>query len=275
MKPLLLACLLLAAPFWNNPALAQRAPREATIVWGWGDTVDYVCDLPPGVRVELGTDSQLVPAVGFCYWRFCIFADGFNFWTWNGRYVIYHGSRFVEIPEEDFVQILGEEKFASLGKPLAYRVPFGLVTLLAIAAALAVAIRYAGHNRVRRLLQDQRYQQAIQIYNESLDPDSEPSRDDKQIALAAAADSLVKNHCLRAETAMANLRLILAELDRGRSYELRDQAQQHEEESEWEQAIELYQQASDLQREWDLKDYAFLLKCIDRVRTKQARVGDA
>jgi hypothetical protein len=110
----------------------------------------------------------------------------------------------------------------------------------------------------------------LDVYAKSLPSDSEPDGDDKTRALTAAVDFL-QNSGIPAEKAEPALRLLIAELDRDRSYDLRNQAVEHEQAGEWDQAIECYGQAASLREEWDQKDCAFLLGCIERVRKKQAR----
>lgn len=272
MKPFLLACVILLMPGWTSTALAQ--PRRG-IAYGWGEEIVHVRDLPPDVRADLRQQMNHDLAVGFCYRHWYLFGDRFDFWTWDGKYVLFQGDRFFELTDEEFVQLLGMEEFGALGKPFAYRFPVGLLTVLGIVAAIGAGIFFSAPVRAGRLLKDSRYQQALQVYAKSLPSGSEPNREDIENALAAGLKFLEQDHGIPARKAEPNLRLLVRELERERSYALRNQAAEHEQASEWDQAIEYYGQAARVREKWDQQDYEFLLKCIQRVRDKQAQSKSA
>lgn len=265
---LLLAALAFAAALGSDAALAQEGGE---IRWGWGDTIVPVCALPPDVHVRFNEETNQRAAVGYCFGRWFVFAEGFNLWTWNGRYVLFQGSRYAEMTDDDFVRLLGREKFESLGKPITYRIPLGLVAIAALVGGIIVVARFAKPARAQRLLQDERQQQALEVYCKFLESLEEPTLQDRQQALATAVEFLVTQHGLPADKSDANLRLAVSEMDRGQSYELRQEAVEYEQSGNWQEAVQLYEQAAELQRPWDLKDHAFLLKCVARVRSKQVR----
>jgi hypothetical protein len=190
---------------------------------------------------------------------------------WRGRYVLFQGNRYYEMKDEELEQLLGKEGFDSLRKPLAYRFPVGLVSVLVFIVAVVVCSYFSKQSRARRQLSDYRYHQAAEVYINSLPSESGASAEDKKKALASGVDYLVQNHGIPFEHAETKLRLILAEKNREYSYILRQHALAYEQDEEWELAIEYYQQASDSRSFWDQPDQEFLLKCVQRVREKQER----
>jgi hypothetical protein len=271
MRSLLLACLVLVTPAAAGAALAQRA---GGIRYGRTDVLTHVADLPADVREQLRQQTGLNLAVGFYYRRWSLFTEAFAFWTWDGKYVLFQGDRGFQPTDEELVAWLGKEQYDSLGKPFAYRFPPGLVTVVGLVVAIVVLVRLfpTTQARLKRLSRDHKYVEAMQVYGKNLPEGAEPSAEEKERALATAVQTL-QSQGISATTARANLRLILGEIDRQRSYELRNQAVIHEENGEWDQAAEHYEQAARLRLEWDKGDCAFLLGCVQRVRDKQAKAA--
>jgi tetratricopeptide (TPR) repeat protein len=272
MRVFLLASIVLVVPGWAGTTLAQEGKG---IAYGWAEKIVHVRDLPPDVREKLRKETGAYLAVGFRYRHWFLFGPGFDFWTWDGRYVLYQGDRYFALSDEQFEQLLGKEEIVSLGKPLAYRFPIGLVTALVIVGAGCVAIYMSAPVRAGRLMKDSRYQEALQLYAQSLPSDSEPNQEDIENGLTRGADFLQQAHGIRGRKAKSALRLLVKGLERERSYGLRNQALEHEEAGEWEAAIDHYGKAARVQQKWDQKDYEFLLTCIQRVRAKQARSNKA
>ncbi len=270
MKPHLLAAAILALPCWTSTA---RARDQQGILFGPGEALVHVCDLPLEARAELRQRTQFDLAVGYFYQHFSVFDEEFNFWSWDGKYVLYQGRRYLNVTDEEMVQLLGREKYDSLGKPLAYRVPFASLTAAVLAFTIGVLIYRSSPVRTKRLLKDARYQEALRIYSQNLPNEREANADEKKTAIAAGIAYLQLEHHMTAHKAERDFLLILAEFDRVRSYDLRNQAAMHELEGEWERSIEYYEQAAELQKNWNRKDYEFLLACVRRVRSKQLRAG--
>lgn len=269
---LFLPCAILAFLGWTNSAFAQ--PNRG-ITTGSGEKIVHLRDLPPDLQAQLRQTTKHDLALGFCYCHHFAFAEGFDLWTSDGRYVLFEGDLYYPVTDEELAQLIGKEEFAALGKPLAYRIPLGWIAVLGFIAVIAVCGYLSAQARALRLANRNSYQEAVQVYVDHLPKDAPPSSDDKQKALAAAVEFLQQTHGISTAKAEANVRLILAESDRVQSYELRQQAVDHEENGQWDLAIELYAQAAALRQEWDQKDHAFLLKCIQRVRDKQLRSGKA
>ncbi len=119
----------------------------------------------------------------------------------------------------------------------------------------------------KKLIQDDRYRQALKVYAEVVHRDHELC-DVRQQALAAGTAYLANEHGLAAEEASRNLRHVVAQYARDQSYELRNEGAAHEQAGAYELALDLYQRAAWWQEENDPKDYQFLQRCIARVRGK-------
>jgi tetratricopeptide (TPR) repeat protein len=270
MKPSYLTVAVFVSLGWS-PAATAAPPRG--FQYGWSETIVPVCDLPPEVRAGLKKDTNHDLAVGFCYRHAFLIGEEFNFWTWDGKYVLFENNLYYNLTDEQFVQLLGKEKFDSLGKPFAYRIPVGLLTTIVIALVIGAAIYRSAPMRMKRLLKDNRYQQALQIYSQHLPNDREATPEEKKSAIAAGIAYLQCEHNIAPKKAETDFLIILAEFDRVRSYDLRNQAAVYEQDQQWERAIDYYEQAAELRKDWDRKDYKFLLKCVDRVRSKEVRYG--
>lgn len=262
MRFFLLSCLVLLVP--SGSALAQR---RGFILYGWSDTVVHVRDLPADIRADFKKQTKLDLAVGFYYQQWFLFSKGFDFWTWDGKFVLFQGDKAYAVSPENLEKWLGKDEFEALSTPFLYRFPAGILTVLGIIAVIVVWVRFfpPAQVRARKLSKDPMYQQAMEVYARILVENPE-ARAEAQFETV----TFLENQGVPREKAETNLRLLLAEADRELSYELRNQAVVYEEAGEWESAISLYQQAARLRAQWDPKDHAFLLKCVERVQAKQA-----
>jgi hypothetical protein len=265
----LLFCLL---PGVSGFALGQRIILIPKDIGGSADEVVVIGELSPVSRTAVREELKCEPKVAFIYEYFYLLHYKFHLWTWNGRFVLYNDEddRYWEMPSGSLAKLLDPHTAESLTIPWSYRIPPGLAITLVIIAAIAIAGYRSASARAARLVKDPRYEQALQVYADGLRTDTEPTREEKKNALAAAVNYL-QNDGIPAAKAEKSLRLLVGELERERSYDLRTQAAEFEEASEWEKAIEYYRRAADLREEWDPADYQFLLKCINRVRGKQDR----
>jgi hypothetical protein len=206
--------VLVAVAIFPGKAEAKRIP----IFFGWGDKISHVRDLPSDVRQQARQELGRDVAVGFKYSRFHIF--WLDIWTWGGSHVLYSGDNYSEPTPADWKEILGGEGRESLGKPFLYRFPLGL-TILGCVVVVAVLGKTIGsrlfpseETRVRRLLKDERYRQAVRTYENIVSPPGGLSRiegsqeGDPQVAFASAVESLRAQGVPAAE-AEENLLLIL------------------------------------------------------------------
>ncbi len=105
-------CAILIMPGWTSPAFAQPQRRAP----GWGEKIVHVRDLPPDGLIEMRRKANRDLAVGFYYQRWGFLGDELDFWTWDGKYVLFQGKRYFESTDEELVQLIGKDGFGSLGK---------------------------------------------------------------------------------------------------------------------------------------------------------------
>ena len=210
-------------------ALSQEA-EGFVIVYGTSEKIAHVADLPSDAKEEIGREvGRRNVAVGFHYKRFHIL--WLDFWTWDGRHVLYAGEEYWE-PDEPAVwkQILGT---ASPGKPLLYRFPLGLTIVVGL-IVLGVLFSWlfpSDEARTRKLLKDERYQEALKICAEKIAPEEpaaeapegetevpepeaatpEAQEESFKAAFAAAVD-LLRTNGVPADEAERNMELILRTL---------------------------------------------------------------
>ena len=270
MKPWLLAAvgllLTAAAPTARAQVIPVRLPPH-----GWADRIVPLGDLPPDARAQLKKATGQDLALGFLYRHAFVFGEAFDLWTWNGQYVLYQGDRYFPLTDEDLQDLLEPDAYAALGKPLAYRIPVGFVVVVALVGAVLVSAYTSAQARARRLFRDARMADALEVYHKNLPPDAPPTPEAHAAARDAALAFLEQTHGVPRPQAERRLHLMLAEINRAHSYDLRHQAVACEMEGRWDEAVALFQQAADLRRDWDPRDHDFLLSCIRRVRAKQAR----
>jgi hypothetical protein len=273
----LLSKLRLAVAFIPLLAICQAAwaqpGRGEGIRFGWEETIVPRAGLSADQEQALEAMTELPGwSVGFAYRRAFLFGGGFSFWHWHGRFVLFSGDNVWELIPGQLQQILGPEAAERVRVPLVYRFPPGIVTMIVGSIALYVWVRLfpSKFARVQRLLRDARYVQAADVYDSSLPPpEEEVTVAHRRQALALATDYLVERSVPR-ERAAADLKEIISSRDEDRSKVLRTQALNHELAGEWDEALDLYEEAAELRELWDPKDYNYLRKCIARVEQKQA-----
>jgi hypothetical protein len=207
----------LAVLLWGT--FGSGEARAIPIVWGEGDTVKHVADLPPQViqKIAQQRPGERLDKLGFMYWHFHIFwAD---LWTSGGTFVIYHDTTKVfpvKLDAREVAQLceLPEDKVST---PFLYHVPMGWMILAGIVLFAIVAnfIEKAQKKRmppeptpglpeVVQLLADPRYQQALEAMNPNGVPAEQLSTSDIQRGI----DSLIAQEVPR-EQAEANLAQLL------------------------------------------------------------------
>lgn len=252
-------CLMLASVAWAQP------PQEGP-AFGWEETVVRIREVPLEHRDSLKAETGFDLAVGFAYRRAYLFHPDFSFWHWRGRPVLYFGGNLFEPSEQQWNQLLGPEEFAALPVPAAYRLPPGaIVTLLAaVCLALVVYLFPTDQGRVKTLLKDLKYVQAVTMYQEAVPDEQQATAEQRNQAIGQATARLINDHAVEPTQADKSLRLILNELNRAQTGQFRQLAAVHEQAGNWLEAAELYAQAAELREPWDAKDHAFLLKCVAR-----------
>jgi hypothetical protein len=148
----------IVAVLFGWPATAKAIP----IIITSGETIVHLQDLPAAAKQEVRKELQCEPAVGFVYSHFGVFWC--DLWTWNGRYVLYKDQKYWEIKPEGFQALLGKSE-EELGKPFLYRFPLGLLILAGLVGVgiLCQIFIKSDEERVKKMLQDHRYQHAVEL----------------------------------------------------------------------------------------------------------------
>lgn len=257
--------------------LASAQPGPEPIRFGTDEMVVLAEEGVAPRKALLPDGTELNFSVGFAWRCAFLFTPSFSFWNWHGRYVLFDGDNLQEIPAPALELMLGKAEFARLKRPpLAYRVPAGLATLITL-IAIAVGASYffpSQYARSERLLRDPRYVRAIAVYEAALPgPEEESTTELRRQALATAIEYLVSEEKVAQSEADANVKTIVSLREELRSKQLRQDALSHEMAGQWDEALDLYEEAAELREVWDPKDYAYLQKCIERVEKKQAAAG--
>jgi hypothetical protein len=237
-----------------------RAQRFILIPeYGWGDQVVDRGELPLPARAFLRQQLQCEPRVAFLFGRCYVFRDGFDLWTWNGRFVLYEGGRYWELPREDLGRLLGPNAASTLAVPWGYRLPPGMATGLGLVAVVVCLVSYEKRRARRRasLMKDERYVEALQAYADRVSQVKLPSAGDRREFLAAGVERLTAAGVSR-HRAEADLRLLVAAIERHQAHALRDEAHELADEGDWESAAANYRQAAVIMEAWDAKAAKFL-----------------
>jgi len=153
----LLSLFLLAVPL-ESAANARGIP----IIWGHGETVSQVGELPPDVTEAVASELGQNVSVGFVYDRFHIYYA--DIWTWNGRHVLFHGDQYWSVDDSQWESMLGDSVESQYGKPLLYRFPLGS-TLLAVAIVLWTVfprVFPSDEAKLQKLFKDARYTKLVE-----------------------------------------------------------------------------------------------------------------
>jgi hypothetical protein len=211
----------LALALWGGLGTGQAL--AIPIVYGHGDTITPVADLPPAV-VALFNDvpqGDRPDKLGFKYWRLHIFwAD---LWTSDGEFVVYRAipGQYFTLPSQDAKDIATnlQLKPEQVSRPFLFRIPLGWIILTGLAVCVAFAsfaekgkrppplpvpAGPAGPVDAERLLDDPRYQQALREVFPRGDPLEQVTTQDIQRGI----DSLITHEVPR-EQAEANLARLL------------------------------------------------------------------
>ena len=240
----------------------------------------HVRDLPKPIVQELHKELNCDVAVGFAYQYYQVYWG--EMWTWGGRFVLYEGAAYWELDDAKLVRMLGRSEYESLKVPFQYRFPFGLTVSAGLAAACAAWwwMFPSKDRRARKLLNIDRYQEAMRVYSENRTSSlSSPDNEHQSAAFSAAVSSLVATGIPTGE-ARTNLRLILGFLEEQQAIRQEvaisawhSRQSRIEQSYEWEKAIEVYQRVADLSQ--DEQECEYLRNCIQDIRAKQARLTNA
>ncbi|MGL6095528.1 MAG: hypothetical protein ACRC7O_07000, partial [Fimbriiglobus sp.] len=236
--------------------------------YGWGEKVGWVADLRPEHRAEARAALGHDLAIGYLYETFFVSGPSLVFWTYPGKYVLFDGNTVYFPDDAEWDAVCGPGGRDRLGTPLAYNFPVGWLVVLGMTVFIALAVRYSPISRANRMLNSAVYQEALGVYATALPADAEPTRDDRRAALDKAVAFLGETHGIDPLKAAKHLRLLIGEVERSHSQDLRFQGAQFEEAGVWASAADCYLRAAEMMQEWDEQDAAFLRKCVARVRAK-------
>jgi tetratricopeptide (TPR) repeat protein len=142
-----------------------------------------------------------------------------------------------------------------------------IVGMVVLIAGIAI-YQWLRPPAVQRVMADARYPQAMGVYVGHLPADVEPDWEQRQHAFDAAVEYLTKEYGIAADEAGKNLRVLVGEYNKERSYELRQEAITYEQAGAYEMALDHFERAARLREGFDAEDYEFLQRCIARVRGK-------
>src|SRR5262249_20756020 len=146
-----------------------------------GEIIKHVADIPSPAKealaVELGKDVKrgIQPAVGFAYKYWGIF--WLDFWTWDGRFGVYDDGDFWQFQPGVVAGFLNVEE-SSLTPPFFYRFPPGLVIIAGfiLLGVLTAIFRKSPVQKAKVLIEDVRYQRALEIIGEELHKEEEAAK---------------------------------------------------------------------------------------------------
>ena len=147
----------------------SQAQAKGIVLITWGETISHVADLPPDVKAELRKVPGMAatePAVGYYYSYFGVF--WLDLWTWGGKHCLYQGKTvWKDVPSNVIAGMLGKTE-DQLSKPWYYSFPPGLMIIIGLALLVVVLgfFTKTPEQRVKLLLEDPRYQRALEVLNE-------------------------------------------------------------------------------------------------------------
>jgi hypothetical protein len=206
------AFLLVA--FAPDPAYAQRRGIPIPVVFGWGEAIDRVGELPESVREEVRRELGTDVSIGYHYQRAHVF--WLSFWTWDGGHVLYQGDRYWKLGPAEWGQLLGSRGAETLDTPLLYRFPLGLDILAGLVVIGIVRSRLfpSAQERARRLLKQSCYREALELYARHVLPPEggEAPEEGDPVDPEAALANAVNHLCDRGippDEAARNMQVIL------------------------------------------------------------------
>ncbi len=123
---------LMSIAFLTGP-LQSISCAGIPVIHGHGEKIEKIGDLPDGMKQAMSAELGQQVSVGYLYGHFHIYY--IDFWTWDGKYVLFNGDRYWKMEDGEWLMLLGELPSQKFGKPYAYRFPLGTTFVLVIVAS--------------------------------------------------------------------------------------------------------------------------------------------
>ncbi len=176
------------------------------IIYGSGEKVEKMGDLPDDARNAMRKELSQEVSVGFLYRHAHIYY--IDFWTWDGRHVLFNGDRYWKMEDGQWLMLLGELPSQKFGKPYAYRFPLGLIIVFVfvVMCVLQPIVSPSDEQTFAKVVKDPRYLAAAESV---LPDDREPLSTDYDNERFDSAIASMKDFGIPEHTARNNLRLLL------------------------------------------------------------------
>lgn len=151
-----------AAVAWSPRAAQAGIP----IVYGTADKIVRLGTLPKEAADSVEQELHKRVELGYFYQRFQIY--WLDFWTWDGKHVLFAGDEYWELEPDQWSDLLGDSKATLLKEPFLYNFPPGLIIVCAI-GVMCTAASWRTRRRMSRatsLLNDPRYPEAMRRFFE-------------------------------------------------------------------------------------------------------------
>ncbi len=130
-----------------------------------GDKFSSYGDVSEEIRAEMRAQGEeVLTEIGYKYSHFGLF--WLELWTWDGEWCAFNEdtNTYLPLEKDDVADLLGESPH-DLSKPFRYRFPLLLVIVfvLAILGAIVSRVGKSNEDKIKKLLADDRYQQAVAI----------------------------------------------------------------------------------------------------------------
>lgn len=166
-----------------------------------GEVVD---EHKEAIKAELGGDAK----IGFIHEAFGVF--WLNIWTWDGQNCIYLNDQYWEVEPEQAATLLGQPD-STLRNPVFYTFPPGLLVLIAIVAIFIPykVVSSRNENRVKKLFDDPRYQQALKMLASKANATEESGEAPQGNNGFEESVTYLRGEGIDAEEARTNLKLLI------------------------------------------------------------------
>ena len=169
------------------------------IVYGHGEKVEKMGELPEGARESIAKELGQDVSVGFLYRYAHVYH--IDFWTWDGQHVLFNGNRYWKMEDGQWLMSLGELPSQKFGKPYAYRFPLGLIIsfVILVMFALQPIVSPSDEQTFAKVAKDPRYLAAADsvLPNDRVSLNTDYDNDRFDAAIASLKDDGISEHVAR------------------------------------------------------------------------------